>query len=320
MKKADALVMLLLAAIWGASFLFLRVASPAVGPVAVSAIRVTGAALILLPLVHFKGQMGALRGYGPTLLVAAILSCVLPFLGLSKAAQLMPAGPLSVLNATTPMWGALVGWLWSGEKLGAQRLAGLVLGMAGVAWLAEQRNGLGGEFHGLAVALALGSTFMYAVAVHHSKKYLSGLPSLAVSGGLLGASALMLLGPALWLGPVPAHASTLAPVHWGDVHGVVWGAMAGLALMCTGLAYVLFYRLIDRIGASRALTVTFLIPPFGMLWGALWLDEAVTLPMLICTAVIVMGTVLSTQTVPWPFSPAGKLAHGMASALPPTDR
>jgi drug/metabolite transporter (DMT)-like permease len=320
MKKADALVMLLLAAIWGASFLFLRVAAPVLGPVAVAAIRATGAALILLPLVHFKGQLGALRGYGPTLIVAAILSCVLPFLGLSKAAQLMPAGPLSVLNATTPMWGALVGWLWSGERLGGQRLAGLALGIAGVAWLAEQRSGLGGELHSLAVVLALSSTLMYAVAVHHSKKYLSGLPSLAVSGGLLGTSALMLLGPALWLGPVPVYAATKVPLHWGDVHGVVWGAMAGLAVMCTGVAYALFYRLIDRIGASRALTVTFLIPPFGMLWGALWLDEVVTLPMLMCTAIIVMGTVLSTQSLPWPGSRAAPHTDGMAPALPPIDR
>lgn len=300
MKRADTLVMLLLAAIWGASFLFLRIASPVVGPVAVAAIRVAGAALVLLPLAHMRGQLGSLRGHGGVLAVAAVLSCVLPFIGLSWASQLLPAGPLSVLNATSPMWGALVGWCWGGEKLGMQRLGGLLLGLIGVCWLADQRTGLGGgDLQLQAVALALGSTLMYAVAVHHSKRYLSGLPSLAVSCGLLGTSALMLLGPALWLGPQPLHADATAPMMWREVSAVVWAALAGLALLCTGLAYVLFYRLIDRVGPSKALTVTFLIPPFGMLWGALWLDEVVTLPMLLCTALIVLGTVLSTQTWSW---------------------
>lgn len=300
MKRVDLAVMVLLAAIWGASFLFLRIASPTVGPVAVAAIRTLGATLVLLPLVIWRAQLGSLRGHGPTLLVAAVLSCVLPFMGLSRASQLLPAGPLSVLNATTPMWGALVGWLWRSEKMDAQRLLGLALGMAGVAWLAEQRQGLGGALHGQAVALALGSTLMYAIAVHHSKKYLSGLPSLAVSTGMLGMASVMLLGPALWLGPQPLHppASGQAP-QWQDLGWPVWAALAGLAVACTGVAYVLFYRLIDRVGASRAMTVTFLIPPFGMLWGALWLDEAVTAPMLICTGVIVLGTMLSTHALPW---------------------
>jgi drug/metabolite transporter (DMT)-like permease len=297
-KRSDALVMLLLAAIWGGSFLFLRIAAPVVGPVAVAAIRTLGAALVLVPLVLMQGQWGALRGRGWHLGVAALLSCVLPFIGLSKASQLLPSGPLSVLNATTPMWGALVGWLWGGDKLGRQRLAGLLLGALGVVWLAEQRSGLGGPMPGLPVVLALGSTLMYAIGVHHSKRYLAGLPPLALSAGMLGISALMLMGPALWLGPMPLHPTMNVPERWAHVGLPVWSALAALAVMCTGLAYALFYRLIDRIGPSRAMTVTFLIPPFGMLWGALWLDEPITWPMLACACVIVLGTVLSTQTLP----------------------
>ncbi len=300
MKRIDLAVMLLLAAIWGASFLFLRIASPIVGPVAVAAIRTLGATLVLLPLVIWRGQLRALRGQGATLVVAAVLSCVLPFMGLSRASQLLPAGPLSVLNATTPMWGALVGWCWGGEKLGPQRLAGLLLGLAGVAWLADQRQGLGGALHAQAVVLALGSTLMYAIAVHHSKKYLSGLPSLAVSTGMLGMASVMVVGPALWLGPQPLHApADGAAMRWQAVSWQVWAALAGLAVACTGVAYVLFYRLIDRVGASRAMTVTFLIPPFGMLWGALWLNEPVTVSMLMCTGIIVLGTMLSTNSLPW---------------------
>lgn len=318
MKKIDLATMLLLAAIWGASFLFLRVASPVVGPVGVAAIRVTGATLVLLPWVIWKGQFGALRQVWPTLLVAAVLSCVLPFMGLSRASQLLPAGPLSVLNATTPMWGALVGWWWNGEKLGRQRVAGLALGLVGVAWLAEQRSGLGGAMHWQAIALALGATLMYAIAVHHSKKYLSGLPSMAVSAGMLGTAALILVGPALWIGPQPFHPAASTPLRWSDVPWSVWACLSGLAVMCTGVAYAVFYRLIERIGASRAMTVTFLIPPFGMLWGALWLGEPITAPMMLCAGIIVLGTMLSTQSIPgWRQGP-GKTAvprSGQASQI-----
>lgn len=298
MRSVDRLTLLLLAAVWGASFLFLRIAAPAVGPVALAALRGAGAALTLLPLVIWHRQLRALGAVWPMVLVSSLLSCVLPFIGLSWAAQSLPAGPLSVLNATTPMWGALVGWLWSREPLGGKRLSGLILGMVGVVWLAEDRSGLGASLPPAAIAAALASTLMYAVAVHHSKKYLAGLPPLAVSAGLLSSTAALLIGPALWMGPQPAP-SMAATVHqWSDVPMTVWAALAALATICTGLAYALFYRLIERIGASRALSVAFLIPPFGMLWGALWLDEPISLTMLLSAGVILSGTLLSASGQP----------------------
>ncbi|HRH18930.1 MAG TPA: DMT family transporter [Aquabacterium sp.] len=298
MRSADRLTLLLLAAVWGASFLFLRIAAPAVGPIALAALRGVGAALTLLPLVIWHGQLRALGAVWPTVLVSSLLSCVLPFIGLSWAAQSLPAGPLSVLNATTPMWGALVGWVWSREPLGVKRLSGLMLGTIGVIWLAEDRSGLGSALPPAAIAAALASTLMYAVAVHHSKKYLSGLPPLAVSAGLLSTTAAILIGPALWLGPQPAPGLDSTVREWADVPTSAWAALAGLATICTGVAYALFYRLIDRIGASRALNVAFLIPPFGMLWGFLWLDEPISVTMLISTAVILLGTLLSTSGQP----------------------
>lgn len=307
MSVGDWLEMLLLSAVWGASFLFLRMAAPQVGPVAVAAFRITGAALVLLPLVIWRGQWQHFSGRWGTLLVACLLSCVLPFVGLSRAAQTLPAGPLSVLNATTPMWVALLGWAFFGEPMGWRRVLGLSLGLAGVAWLAQHRSGgLSQPLDLTAVGMALGSTWLYALAIHHSRHFLKGLAPLAVSAGILLCGALLLFVPALAWGPQPssaagepphlaAFASAAALQAWSEVPAQVWWALAALAALCTGLAYALFYRLIDRIGATRAVSVTFLIPPFAMLWSHLWLDEAVSVNMLVGAGVVLAGTLLTAM-------------------------
>jgi drug/metabolite transporter (DMT)-like permease len=302
----DWLEMLLLAAVWGASFLFLRIAAPQVGPVAVAAFRITGAALVLMPLVLWRQQWPQFKGRWPTLLVACLLSCVLPFLGLSKAAQTLPAGPLSVLNATTPMWAALVGSVFFGEAMGWRRVMGLFLGLVGVAWLAEHRGeGLGQSLDLTAVALALGSTWMYAIAIHHSRRQLKGMAPVTVSAGILLCGAGLMSLPALALGPLPLHAPTVTELHaahsseilsqWLEVPEKVWWSLAGLATACTGLAYALFYRLVDRIGASRAVSVTFLIPPFAMLWSHLFLSEVVNIHMVNGAGIVLLGTLLAAS-------------------------
>ncbi|WP_290870861.1 DMT family transporter [Aquabacterium sp.] len=297
MPLRDTLTMFFLAALWGGSFLFLRHASPILGPVPLAGFRTAGAALTLIPLVIWHRQGQALKGQWGALAIAALLSTVLPFLGLSQAARSLPAGLLSILNATTPLWGALVGWYWSGEALGRQRVAGLLMGFVGVALLAADKGNLGAGSLG-AMGMALGATLMYAIAVHFNKHHLRGLPPVAVSAGTLAMSGLMLLGPAFWLGPlqVPDTAAPLGTLGvWGAVPHSVWLALAAFALPCTALAYLLFYRLVERIGPTRSLSVTFLIPIFGMLWGALFLGERVSPVMLASTAVIVLGTVLSNR-------------------------
>lgn len=297
MKMRDLLEMLLLAAIWGASFLFLRMAAPVVGSLAVAAVRVTGAALLLLPLLMLRGDLARLKPWLPALLVSALLSYVLPFSGLSQAARTLPAGLMSILNATTPLWGALVGWWWAGERLSASRLLGLSLGFGGVALLAADRSQIASAAAWQAVALCLASTLMYALAVHHAKRHLSALSPVSVSAGSLGCAALMLAGPAWWLGPQAAQGPAL---QWGDVPTAIWVALLGLAAFCTALAYLLFYRLIARVGPTKALTVTFLVPVFGMLWGSVFLNEQLSASMLASTTVIVLGTVLSSGAwTPW---------------------
>lgn len=296
MKARDLSEMLLLAAVWGGSFLFLRVASPALGPLGVAAWRVAGASLLLVPLVALRGEWGQVRRHWRPLIVAALLSTVLPFLGLSQASRTLPAGLLSILNATTPMWGAIVGWAWSREPLSAVRAAGLGVGFAGVALLASHSTQIAAEGAGLAVALGLASPLMYALAVHFNKRHLQDMGPLSVSAGTLAMGALMLVLPAWWVGPQPLHAAAgVDAAHWADVPAIAWWAIAALAVPCTGIAYIIFYRLIDRVGPSRALTVTFLIPVFGMLWGALFLGEQVTWLMLASAGIVLLGTWLSNQ-------------------------
>lgn len=293
MTPRDLLSMLVLAALWGGSFLFLRMASPVVGPLAVAAFRVAGALLLLWPLVLWHRQARQMARHTPMLLLSGLLACVLPFLGFGQAARELPAGLLSILNATAPLWGALVGWLWTRERLGPAALAGLAMGLAGVVLLAADRTHVDSAVAHGAVALALGSTLSYAIAIHHTKHYLSSLPPLSVSTGCLSAAALMLLLPAWLSGPRAVASLPVHPETWSEVPHITWAALLGLAVLCTGVAYLMFYRLLERVGPTRAMTVTFLIPVFGMLWGWLFLDEEITWRMLGGTAVILLGTLMS---------------------------
>lgn len=308
MNPKDLLAMIALAAIWGASFLFLRVASPALGPLVVAAGRVGLAAALLLPLAWQAGHGRAMRQSVWLLAASSLLSCVLPFLALSRAAQSLPAGLMSILNAATPMWGALVGWAWAGETLGRSRLLGLIVGMAGVTLLSADASAFmpHGHWHDtlLACALLMAGTLMYAMSVHFNQRFLPGMSPMAISAGTMGWGALCLLAPALWARPMPMSTMAMAPAEphmpgasamWSGVPMSAWLSLAGLGLLCTALAYVMFFRLIQRIGPSRALTVTFLIPVFGMLWGALWLGEAITPTMLLSTGIIAWGTWLSNR-------------------------
>lgn len=292
MHLKDHLSLLLLAALWGASFLFLRQAAPVVGPVIVATVRTLGGALVLLPLLMLRQSaprpLSVLKQQGWTLAGVALTSTLLPFLFLSQAALSLSAGLMSILNASTPLWGAAIGWVWTREPLGRRRLLGLATGFAGVVLLSAERLHRG-HASGLAILFVLLATFCYALSVHTIQRKLHGVPSLTITTLTLGITGMALLLPAC-LGGLPA---TAGAGH--DLSLTVWIALGGLAVLCTGFAYDLFNRLIARVGASRAISVTFLIPVFGMLWGTLFLGETVSASMLLGTAVILAGTLLSNQ-------------------------
>lgn len=297
MTFRDMLAMLALAAVWGGSFLFMHVAAPVVGPAGLAAVRVSSAAAMLLPIVLLKGEGAQLRRHAPALLVCGMFAFGLPFICMSLAARHLPAGLMSILNATTPMWGAFVGWLWLRERMHATRSAGLILGLLGVVLLTADKGAIPPGSAGLgAAALLLCGTLSYALSVHIARRHLYMLSPLANATGTLFMTALVMVGPALWLGPQPVAPHSIA--SWQEVPASVWIALLTLGLLCTGLAQIVFFRLIGRIGPNQALTVTFLIPVFGMLWGALFLHERITPWMLLSTGIIAMGTWLANRPAP----------------------
>lgn len=290
MKPRDLLTLIALAAVWGASFLFLRVAAPVVGPVAVAAARVGLAAVLLGLALMVTHQAWPARRNWPDLMVSALLSCVVPALCLGQAALSLPAGLMSILNATTPLWGVLVGWVWTRQAPSRSVVGGMLAGLLGVGILTGP--GAAGASPSSAasagfgpVALIFAATLSYAVSVHHTRRRLQHLSPMVLCAGTMVLASGCLIGPALFVGP-----AGLPSGHWSDVPAAAWGAMFALGAFCTALAYTVFFQLIQRLGPTPALTVTFLIPVFGMLWGALFLGETITPLMLLGTAIIAWGT------------------------------
>jgi len=288
MKARDLFDLLLLAALWGASFLFMRVAAPEFGPAPLMAARVVIASVFLLPLLLFKhgGRgMPALRRDWRKLFALGVVNSALPFYLFAYAAVLVTAGYSSILNATTPLWGALVAWLWLRDRISGSGVAGLCLGFGGVVILVVGKSSFAAGGAGLAIAACLLATFCYGVGANFTRRYLSGVDSLTLATGSQIA-AMMVLAPialVMW----PARAPSLK----------AWLAVFALGIAGTGIAYILYFRLIRNVGPTRAISVTYLIPAFGMVWGSLFLHEAVTLPMIVGALVILLGIGLTTGTL-----------------------
>lgn len=285
MKASDAIDMALLAALWGASFLFMRIAAPAFGPVPLAAMRVIGASLCLLPLLLMRGQGAELRRHWRPLLVVGLMNSTLPFVCYSYAALSITAGLSSIFNASTPLFGAVIAWLWLRDRLTPLRIAGLAIGFAGVSWMVWDQASFKPGGSGWAVVACLAAPLLYGLSASYTKRFLTGVPSFAVATGSLLAAALLLAVPAI--------------VWWPAVAPSVgaWGAAAVLAVACTAVAYVLFFRLIANVGPARTIAVTFLIPVFAVLWGRLFLGEALTSQMAGGCALILLGTGFATGLI-----------------------
>ncbi|MDB5728211.1 MAG: multidrug transporter permease [Noviherbaspirillum sp.] len=271
MRPGDYFRMALLAAIWGASFLFMRIAAPVLGAIPSSFFRVLFGALGLAAILAvlrvrwvFNGKFRATLGLG-------IINSGIPFLMYFLAAQLLPAGYLAIFNATTPLMGALIGYLFFQEEINARKAVGIAAGIGGVALLTATGPISINASVVLGALACMVSTGCYGAAGFLTKRWISergGLDAKLVACGSQ-------IGAALFLTPFFAASATIAPPpSWGG--HAVWLALAALGLVCTAWAYILYFRLIADIGPVRSLTVTFLIPPFGVLWGALFLGEQVS--------------------------------------------
>lgn len=292
MKARDQLELLLLGAIWGASFLFMRLGAADFGALALSFLRVAGATLLLLPLLAWRGELPALRQHWRAIAVVGVINSALPFVLFTLAAMVLATGLMAVFNATAPIWGAFFAWVWLGEKLDRGRLLGLGIGISGVVGLAWGKAGFtvgaGGMSPALGIAACVAATALYGLAANYTRKRLTGVAPMALAAGSQLSATVVLALPALWAWPaVPVSATA-------------WGAALLLAVLCTGLAYVLYFRLIAHAGATNAISVTFLIPGFAIGWGWLIIGEQPTVGMLAGCAVILLGTALATGLLKWP--------------------
>ena len=270
----------LLGAIWVASFLFMRVAAGDFGPIPLVEVRLALGALVLLPFL-WRSRSLFPRVLWPKLALIGAINSAVPFMLFAWGAERAPAGIGAIANAMTVLFTALVGFLFFGEKIGGRRAIELFTGFAGVVVLASGKTA--GASIGLAVAAGAAASFLYGIGINLVGRHLTGLPPAAVASATLGTSALLTLPFALatW----PRHA---IPVH-------SWLSAGLLGVVCTGAAFVMYYRLIGRIGANRASTVTYLIPVFGVAWAWLLLDEPLTLTMGIAGALILGSVALSQR-------------------------
>ena len=287
MRLRDALELLLLAALFGASFLYMRIAAPEFGAYPLAAARVALAALVLLPVVIVRHESRQLIRNGKALVMAGLFNSAVPFACFSYAATVLPVGVSSLLNATTPLWGAIVAWVWLHDRPLPTRAAGLAIGFTGalVLFWTPLPASSPGNLH-LAALAALAAPLSYGIAASFTQRYLSHTSALVNSAGSLIGASLLLAVPA-WLN------WPTQPISWQS-----WLSVILLAVLSTAFAYILLFRLIGRIGPVRAVTVTYLVPLFGITWGALLLGEPVTSQMVLAGAIILLGTALATGMLP----------------------
>jgi drug/metabolite transporter (DMT)-like permease len=284
LKARDLGALFALAALWGGAFLFIRIAAPAVGPVPLAEARVAlaGAALLVYA-VALRADLGLRRRWKSYLIMGA-LQAAIPYSLISTAELHLSAGLAAILNATTPLFGALVAAVWMRERLTVAKGVGLVLGLLGVVVV----TGWSALPWTLTTALAIGASllaaFSYGIAGNFARRALAGVPPLASSTGQqLGAAVLLLPFAA----PI---AATTAP--WAHLSPLVAWAIVALAIGCTSIAFLFYFYLITSVGAVSTLSVTFLSPVFALFWAALFLSERITLGMFSGMVIIFAGVLL----------------------------
>ncbi|MDF2464263.1 MAG: family transporter [Ramlibacter sp.] len=277
---------MLLAAIWGSSFLFMRLGAVEFGPLPTAAVRVGVAAAFLLPLVWVRGLGPQLRRHWKPVFLIGVFNSGIPFACFAFAVLSITTGLSAILNATVPLFGAVIAWIWLKDRPTHSRVLGLVIGFAGVALLAWDKASFKPDASGVAPAWAvlacLLATVCYGWSANAAKRYLGGMPALVTATGSQIGALLVLVLPGLWYWPERTPSLQ------------AWLSLLVVGVVCTGVAYVLYFHLIEHAGPARALAVTFVVPVFAMFYGVLFLDEAVTGWMLLCGGVIVCGTALST--------------------------
>ena len=274
---------LLLSALWGASYVFIRVGAAQFGALPLAGIRALLAALVLLPVLMQRDGLGSLKGHWKMIALVGFCNCAAPYVLFAVAERHISAGMSSIFTAATPVYSALIAWVWLREQPSLARIIGFALGLCGVVLLVHSHHTTGVESgNSFWSAMAcVAATVSYAISGNLTRKFLAGVPPLSIATGCQIAAAIM-LAPAVVLA-WPEHAPALA----------AWLSVSALAVFSTAFAYILFFQLIRDLGPAGAATPLFLIPPFGLLWGWMWLDERVSTGMVASVAIILLGTALA---------------------------
>ncbi len=238
-----------------------------------------------MPILWFSGHWSQLQRNAKPILLIGLLNSGIPFALFSYAVLSITTGLTSILNATVPLFGAAVAWVWLKDRPNNLRIAGLLIGFGGVVLLAGAKASFKPGGSGWAVLACLLATVCYAIAASATKRFLKGVHPLATATGSQIGATLGLAFPTLWFWPENPPGAT------------AWLALAVLGVVCSGVAYILYFRLIERAGPARALSVTFVVPVFALSYGALFMGERVTLWTLMCGVVIVFGTALATGLI-----------------------
>lgn len=281
MNIASVIRLLALAAIWGGAFLLIRIGVPIFGPVLLIEYRLVLAALFLFGVGLLMHKRLDLRDHWKHYLIIGFFNSALPFLLFAYAAQTLTASLLSILNATSPIWGAVIAAAVTRQSLSRNVIAGLALGISGVAILVGFDKVSLQQGADIAIVAALAAAFSYGAATTYARSARK-VDAFSNAHGSMWAAAL-LIAPALPFSaahPALGFETTLLVLTLG--------------IVCSGIAYLLYFRLIADLGAPSALTVTFLIPVFGILWGNVFLDEPVTLYTITCSLIVIVGTALVT--------------------------
>ncbi|MFW8591080.1 DMT family transporter [Glaciecola sp. 2405UD65-10] len=284
MKAIDFFELLFLGAIWGASFILIKYAAPEFGIFTLVEIRALGASLLLLPLVFLKRSHAVLFTHWHHLLIVGLLNTVIPFCLFNYGLLHIQAGLAAILNATAPMFGVLIAYLYLKESIGKLGLFGVLLGFFGVVLISYEQN-TEGDTSLIPILAILLATFCYGIAAAYLRSKLSNVNAFALAGGSQLFSALALLPLALIDMP------TSLPSPQAITSALI------LAFVCTGLAYVLYFDLIAKVGAPRAMTVGYLVPLFGIVWGYIIMNETLSELTLLGGGLILLGVMLATNVV-----------------------
>ena len=282
----DYIELLILSAIWGSSFLFLRIASPEFGPIFLIEMRVASGLIVLLPICLLLGKIQELKENWKMIFILSLSNMTIPFCLFAYSALNMGAGILSIINATVPFFTAIIAFLVYQQRMTRYGLIGLMVGFMGVAVLVFDPSESSGVTNDLAIPSALFACVLYGVALNIVSHKLQGVSGISITTGALFFSTIVLI--------------PFAVIERPEVmpQGSVWFSVLALGVVCTGFGYILFYRLIARIGSQQAIMTSYLIPIFRILWGNLFLAESITLFMIFGGMLVLMGVGMTTGRLP----------------------